>query len=139
MICRVDFPCYVSVAILPGEFSFVKTSEPTKKANKSDILLQVLYYEVRCWYITQKNQVGYDGGGGIMNCTLQPIFYGFDQSVFIVSIKCFSPEKHFSFLSVLVQVPLNTLIYIGNCISFQSKMCKITIFSSFHLLLEPYS
>ena len=55
MICRVDFPCYVSVAIPPGEFSFVKTSEPTKKANKSDILLQVLYYEVRCWYITQKN------------------------------------------------------------------------------------
>ena len=41
---------------------------------------------------------------------------------FIVWIKCFSSEKHFSFLSVLVQVTHNTLIFIGNCIFQQSTI-----------------
>ena len=39
-----------------------------KKPNGSDILLKVQYYRVESWYISQKNQVGNDSGGGIMNC-----------------------------------------------------------------------
>ena len=41
-----------------------------KKANGKDILLCVLYYGVGSWYISQKNQVGYESGNGIMNYTL---------------------------------------------------------------------
>ena len=35
-----------------------------------DILLCVLYYGVKSWYISQENQFGYDSGNGIMNYTL---------------------------------------------------------------------
>ena len=48
-----------------------KTCGPTKKVTRSDILLQVLYYGVRSWFISQGNQAGYNSGGGIINYTLQ--------------------------------------------------------------------
>ena len=72
------------------------------KATGSELLLQMVYYEVRSWYISQANQVGYGKGGGTINYILQLKPYGFDQVIFIVWIKFFSFEKHFSFLSLTV-------------------------------------
>ena len=75
MIYRLDFLCFVGIhlptfSIFPGEFSFGNTSGQTKKANVSDILLQVLYYEVMSWYIIQEIQVGFRSGGGITHYRL---------------------------------------------------------------------
>ena len=72
MICRLDFQCFVGIYLFtfntfPGQFSFGKNSVPTKKANRSVIVLKVLYYGVRSLYIRQENQVDYDSGGGIIN------------------------------------------------------------------------
>ena len=47
-----------------------------KKANGSDILLEVLYDGIRSWYISQENHVDYDCGGGIMDYKLQHKSYG---------------------------------------------------------------
>ena len=60
----------LAFSTFPGEFSFGKTSGPMKKANGKDMLLCLLYYEVRSWYISLKNQVGYDSGDRIMNYVL---------------------------------------------------------------------
>ena len=58
---------------------------------------------VRSWYISQINQVDYDRDDRIMNYyTILFISYGFDEVVFIVSMNCFSCEKHFP-LSVPVR------------------------------------
>ena len=70
------FLCFVGIhtpafSIFPGECSFGKTSGQTKRANGSDILLQVLYYWVMSWYIIQEIQVGFrSGGGGITHYRL---------------------------------------------------------------------
>ena len=72
------------------------------KATGSEVLLQVLYYEVRSWCISQANQVAYGKGGGTINDILQLKSYGFDQVIFIVWIKFLSFENHFSFLSLTV-------------------------------------
>ena len=62
-----------------------------KKANGSDILLEVLYDGIRSWYISQENHLDYDSGGGIMDYKLQHKSYGSHclDSVILV-------EKHFS-------------------------------------------
>ena len=72
------------------------------KATDSEVLLQVVYYEVRSWYIGQANHVGYDKGGRTINCTLWFNSSSSDQVIFIVWIKFFSFEKHFLFLSLIV-------------------------------------
>ena len=40
------------------------------KATGSEVLLQLVYYEVRSWFISQENQVGNDSGGGTINYIL---------------------------------------------------------------------
>ena len=50
------------------QFSFDKTSLPTTKATGSEILLEVVYYEVKSWCISQAKQVGYDSGSGTIDC-----------------------------------------------------------------------
>ena len=67
------------------------------KVTGSEVLLQVVYYEVRSWYINQVNQVGYEKGGGTINYIVQLRSYSFHQEICIVWIKFFSFEKHFSF------------------------------------------
>ena len=37
------------------------------KATGSEVLLYVVYYEVRSWCISQTNQVGYEKVGGTIN------------------------------------------------------------------------
>ena len=97
-----------------------------KKANGSDILLEVLYDGIRSWYISQENHVDYDCGGGIMDYKLQHKSYGSHclDSVILV-------EKNFSFSNVFVLVPLNTLIYV--CIFQQSTTCKTAKFPPIRL------
>ena len=48
-------------------------------ATGSDVLLQVLYYVARSWFISQGYQVGYGSGDGIMNYTKQLSSYGSDE------------------------------------------------------------
>ena len=71
------------------------------KVTGSEVLLQVVYYEVRSWYINQVNQVGYEKGGGTINYIVQLKSYTFHKVIFIVWIKFFSFEKYFSFLSLI--------------------------------------
>ena len=101
MIYRLDFPCFVGVLLptfstLLGQFSFGKTSGPTKKITGSDILPQMLSYRVRSSCISQENMVCYMGGK-IMNCILLIRSYGLDQVIVIIDcwIKCFLFEKYF--------------------------------------------
>ena len=53
-----------------GNVFYSKTIELTKKATGSGILPLVFYYEVKSWFFSQGNQIGYDSKGGIMNYTL---------------------------------------------------------------------
>ena len=78
-----------------------KSSGPTAKVTGSESLLLVVYYDVRHWYISQANQVGYEKGGGTINYIVLLKSYGFDQVIFIVWIRHFPFKKHFSFLSLL--------------------------------------
>ena len=101
------FPCFLDIDLqaystLHGLFSFGKTSGPMAKVSGSEILLQVVYYEVRSWYISHANQVGWDMGGGTINYILWLKYYGSDQVIFIAWIRFFSFEKHFSFLGLIV-------------------------------------
>ena len=54
------------------ETNFLKSENLFYKIG-SDILLQVLYYGVRSWYIIQENQVGFGSGGGITHYSLYPL------------------------------------------------------------------
>ena len=72
------------------------------EATDSELLLQVVYYEVRNWYISKENHVAYGKGGGTINYILELKSSGFDQVIFIVWIKFFSLGTHFSFRSLLV-------------------------------------
>ena len=56
------------------------------KATESEILLQMVHYEDRCWCVSQENQVHYDTGGG--------------NIIFIAWIKF--ATLHFSFVSLVV-------------------------------------
>ena len=47
------------------------------KATGSEVLLQVVYYEIRIWCISEANQGSYEKGGETKS-------YGFVQVIFIV-------------------------------------------------------
>ena len=91
----------LAFSAFPGEFSFGKTSGPTKKVEK-------IFYSACCimgsgvGILARKTRLAMIVDG-IMNYTLSFISYSFDQVVFIVWIKSFSSKKHFLFLSVLVR------------------------------------
>ena len=71
-------------SILHGQFPFGKTSGPTTKATKatgSDILLQLVYYEVSGKYINHANQVDHEMSGGSINYIGQLKPYGLDQVI----------------------------------------------------------
>ena len=94
------FPCFFGIDLhayskLHGLFSFGKTSRPTAKGTGGEALLQVVYCEVKNWYISQANQVGYDQGGGSINYIQQLKSYSFHQVIFIATIKFYTFEKFF--------------------------------------------
>ena len=107
------FPCFFGVDLnacstLHGQFSFYKTSRPTTKATGSEASRwQVVYCEVRNWYIIQENQVGYDNGGGTINyiLSLQPC--SFDQVIFI-GFSLRHSKNIFHFLESVCYMPLTT-------------------------------
>ena len=71
------------------------------KATGSEALIQLVCYEVRSLYINQTNEVGNDKVGGTINDILYLKSYGFGQVIFVVWIKFFSLEKHFSSVIVM--------------------------------------
>ena len=126
IICRLFFHISLLQTSSPiihcmGSFLLVRAVDKTN-ATGSEVLLQVVYYEVRCWYNSQANQVGYEKRGGTINYIVQLRSYGFDQVIFIVWIKFFLFEKHFSLLSLIATwLYLDTFIDVGKCVFQQSR------------------
>ena len=58
--CTLIFPCFGGVylwasVILQGQISLHNASQPTTKATGCEILLYVVLYSTRSWYISRKN------------------------------------------------------------------------------------
>ena len=66
-------PCDV-VCEIAGVFEKNTGYELTRRDWGSEVLIQVLYFEVKSWWFSQVNQVGNDSGGRTINYTnLSPL------------------------------------------------------------------
>ena len=114
--CSLGFVCVHLhlYSTLDGKFSFGKTSGLTAQATGNEILLQVVYYEIRSWCISQENQIGYDGGDGTI--------------IFIAWVQFFSLEKLFILMcSCYKWLWQDILINIGKFSFQQYASCKSSI------------
>ena len=87
------------------------------KVTGSEVILQVVYHEVKSQCICQANQIGHEKVGGTINYMLQLKSYVFEQVIFVLWIKFFSFEKKKFILKSDWNMDLiSILIYIGKCI-----------------------
>ena len=119
-------------SILYGQFSFGKSNGPTTKATGSDVLIQVVYFEVRSWCFSQANQVGNNGGGTMNYISFNPtfLFVCLFGSNFYCLDYVFLIRKTFSFLKH------DCLMALTICLNLHCKMHFPAIYSMQNLLSD---